>query len=203
MIKSMRLLTFDEQQNTLEETARDYETNWMTEVAMVDNKNFIGTDGSFNMFTLQWNPDALYKEDRTRLEKVGEFHLGESVNRIRRGHLSPQVDSDGPVLHSHIFATVSGVLGVAAQLKPDAWNFFSKVQDAMRQVVTGVGGIKHKEWRSFSNERRTGEAKKFVDGDLIERFLDLDQVSMEKVALIVEVPVEDLAMRIQDMSRFY
>lgn len=51
-------------------------------------------------------------------------------------------------------------------------------QTALRKVVKGVGGLSHAEWRSFENERKVGtgrpeEQRCFVDGDLIEQFLDL------------------------------
>ena len=44
--------------------------------------------------------------------------------------------------------------------------------------MKGVGGLSHSEWRSFENERRIGtgrpeEQRLFVDGDLIEQFLEL------------------------------
>jgi DNA damage-binding protein 1 len=43
------------------------------------------------------------------------------------------------------------------------------------KVVSGVGGLSHDHWRSFHNEHRgrTNEAKNYVDGDLVESFLDL------------------------------
>ena len=52
------------------------------------------------------------------------------------------------------------------------------MQEALRKVVKGVGGLSHSEWRSFENERRIGtgrpeEQRLFVDGDLIEQFLEL------------------------------
>jgi DNA damage-binding protein 1 len=51
-------------------------------------------------------------------------------------------------------------------------------QTCLRKVVKGVGGLSHSEWRTFENERRSGagraeDHRNFVDGDLIEQFLDL------------------------------
>ena len=49
------------------------------------------------------------------------------------------------------------------------------LQDALTKVVGGVGGFSHAKWRSFHNEHRnkTAEARNYVDGDLVESFLDL------------------------------
>lgn len=47
-------------------------------------------------------------------------------------------------------------------------------QSAMRKVVKGVGGFVHAKWRAFTNQYMpSGNSTGFVDGDLIEQFLDL------------------------------
>lgn len=44
----------------------------------------------------------------------------------------------------------------------------------MRKVVKGVGGFDHAQWRSFANQHvAAAPARQFVDGDLVEQFLDL------------------------------
>lgn len=57
----------------------------------------------------------------------------------------------------------------------------------MRKVVKGVGGFDHAQWRAFSNLQRTEPAKNFIDGDLIEQFLDLRWVLGWMVCLCVGV----------------
>ena len=44
-------------------------------------------------------------------------------------------------------------------------------------------------WRSFANEHRSKPAAGFIDGDLLEQFLDLPRDKMETVAAGVEVGV--------------
>ena len=58
-------------------------------------------------------------------------------------------------------------------------SWLATVQECMRQAVKGVGGLSHEEWRSWSSERRTGECRNFIDGDLIEQFLDLNHDTMQ------------------------
>ena len=43
------------------------------------------------------------------------------------------------------------------------------LQDCLRKVIRGVGGIEHSKFRAFANDRRTGEMRNFVDGDLVEQ----------------------------------
>lgn len=77
--------------------------------------------------------------------------------------------------------TVNGVLGVVSPITHEQYIFLEKVQDSLAKVVKGVGGLSHSEWRSFFNDRRTSEASAFIDGDLIESFLDLPKDKMEEV----------------------
>ena len=47
-----------------------------------------------------------------------------------------------------------------------------------------MGGFSHAEWRAFHNEHTEAECRSFVDGDLIEQFLDLKRESMERIAKV-------------------
>jgi len=73
------------------------------------------------------------------------------------------------------------------------------------QVVKGVGGLSHAEWRSFSNEHKVsdGTHNNFIDGDLIESFLDLKKESMDDVAKIMEMPVEELCKKVEELTRLH
>lgn len=53
----------------------------------LDDDTFIGSENSMNLFVAHKNSDAATDEERTKLEMVGEFHLGEFVNRFRHGIL--------------------------------------------------------------------------------------------------------------------
>jgi DNA damage-binding protein 1 len=57
------------------------------------------------------------------------------------------------------------------------------------------------QWRSFSNERKTVEKRNFIDGDLIEAFLDLPHDRMEAIARSVGMSVEDLVKRIESLTQ--
>lgn len=79
------------------------------------------------------------------------------------------------------------------------------VQDCMRQAVNGVGGLSHEEWRSFSSERKKGECKNFIDGDLIEQFADLKRDTMQWVVdrMGNGVTIEELSKTVEELSRLH
>jgi DNA damage-binding protein 1 len=88
----------------------------------------------------------------------------------------------------------------------DQFAFYQKVQLAMTKVIHGVGGFSHAQWRCFCNERKqqaSTEARNFLDGDLIEQFLDLKRDKMEEVAAQVSVHVDELCKRIEELQRLH
>ena len=51
----------------------------------------------------------------------------------------------------------------------------------MTKVIRPVGDFSHPKFRAFDSERRVHPHHGFVDGDLVESFLDLDRTAMELV----------------------
>jgi len=206
LMKSLTLLAYSAEKGALEEIARDCNSNWTTAMEVIDDETFLGAEKECNFFTLKKNSDAATEEEKSRLEVVGEYHLGDMVNCIRRGSLVTKV-GDGDCASAYptlLYATLHGVLGVLAHLPHEQFQFLTKVQSAVSRVVRGVGGFEHAEWRSFHAERRTAEMRGFVDGDLIESFLDLSPEDMEKVVTAIGgTTVEEVTRVIDDLARLH
>lgn len=76
-----------------------------------------------------------------------------------------------------------------------------------------MGKIEHEFWRSFSTERKTEPPYGFIDGDLIESFLDLKRDAMKSVCegLMIddgsgmkrEATVDDLIKTIEELTRIH
>ena len=202
LMKSVSLLRYEPAESAIVELARDFNPNWMTAVDALDDDAYLGAENSFNLFTLRRNSDASTDEERSRLDVAGEFHLGEFVNRFRRGSLVAKARDAGDVrAECTLFGTVNGALGVLATLEKDVFEFALKVQNAMNVVVQGVGGLSHEKWRSFHNEHQTRPARGFVDGDVVERFLDLKKDAAKKVAALAGVSVEEITRRVEALQR--
>jgi DNA damage-binding protein 1 len=80
-----------------------------------------------------------------------------------------------------LFATVDGTLGSILGLDAHTAAFFKTLERAMAKTITPVGDLSHDEFRAFNCERRVHPSHGFIDGDLVESFLDLDRPSMEAV----------------------
>ncbi|CAD7703040.1 unnamed protein product, partial [Ostreobium quekettii] len=205
IMRSMSLLLYKPEEGDLEERARDYNPNWMTSVAVLDDDVYLGAENSNNIFTVRRNSDSAIEEEQSRLEVVGEYHLGEFVNRFQHGSLVMKLaDTELADVPTVLYATVNGQVGVIASLPEGLYLFLEKLQEALRKVIKGVGALDHKSYRMFQNERRTVDAHHFVDGDLIEMFLDLKREKMDEVAaLIGEVSTEDVCKTVEELSRLH
>ncbi|OAY75001.1 DNA damage-binding protein 1a [Ananas comosus] len=204
LMKSISLLIYKHEEGAIEERARDYSANWMTALEILDDDIYLGAENNFNLFTVRRNSDAATDEERGRLEVVGEYHLGEFVNRFRHGSLVMRLpDSEAGRIPTVIFGTVNGVIGVVASLPHDQYLFLERLQSNLVKVIKGVGGLSHEQWRSFNNEKKTADARNFLDGDLIESFLDLSRSRMEEVSKAMGVPVEELCRRVEEMTRLH
>lgn len=204
LMKSISLLIYKHEEGAIEERARDYNANWMSAVEILDDDIYLGAENSFNIFTVRKNSEGATDEERGRLDVVGEYHLGEFINRFRHGSLVMRLpDSDVGQIPTAIFGSVNGVIGVIASLPHEQYVFLEKLQTSLRKVIKGVGGLSHEQWRSFNNEKKTVEAKNFLDGDLIESFLDLNRSKMDEISKQMSVSVEELCKRVEELTRLH
>eukprot|EP01041_Mallomonas_annulata_P009800 gene9800-20388_t len=230
LMRSVTLLHYRSMDGTLEEVARDYNANYMRAVEALDEDFALGCEDLGNLFVVKRQTDATTEEERSRMEVHAEIHLGDYVNVFRHGSLNSQPaenDLDGvgagsPTQKSVLFGTVTGALGAIMTLSEASFRFFSALERAVNLVIPGVGGLSHSEWRSFFNNRKQAPQRNFVDGDMVEIFLDLKEEDMalavrhlngdlasslslsSSSATVTEGPfsVDDVVRRVEEMSLY-
>ncbi|TPX39150.1 hypothetical protein SeLEV6574_g07407 [Synchytrium endobioticum] len=213
MMKSVSVLRLGAD-DALEEVAKDYSTHWMTAVQMLDDETYLGGDSMYNLLAWRKRSEGVTDEDRQRLELIGEWHLADQVNRFRQGSLVIQLpDSQPPAIPRFLFCTLTGTLGVICTLSDDMFALLSQVEANLSNVIKGVGGLDHAEYRSFIDERRIGRpgGKNFVDGDFVERILELDEARLLRViegngmdeTSKLNMTSEALVRLIEDLNRLH
>lgn len=201
LMKSMSLLVYKPSVGRIEEVSRDYQPNWMTAVSILDGETFLGAENSFNIFSVRKSNDAAPDEEKLRLEPCGAFHVGDLVNRFRQGSLIMRLpDAEAATLQSTLYCTVNGAIGVVATIAEETYTFFQKLQETMAKT-RGVGGFMHSEYRAFQTERRTDNARNFVDGDLIEQFLDWAPERQAETAAALGFDVATIIARIEAIGQ--
>lgn len=104
---------------------------------------------------------------------MGSFHIGGTINRICNGSISKP--GTPPILSSVLAATSDGGIHLLVSLPHSITNFATKLESLMANVLHGVGHLPHTDWRAPDfGGGRCSHATGVIDGDFIERFLELD-----------------------------
>ncbi|KAJ1882680.1 DNA damage-binding protein 1a [Coemansia sp. RSA 486] len=121
-----------------------------------------------------------------RLVVEGRWHLGDQINVIRPGSLVMDIpdpefpDCFRPQL---VYGTLNGSIGVMASVENGKLGrILDRLQVNMAQMLPTPGLWSYQSWRAYSSDKRDCDSFGFLDGDLIEGFLDL---STEMQQLVV------------------
>jgi DNA damage-binding protein 1 len=244
LLQSITMLRLNSAESKLEEVARDFSSNYMRAIEIVDDNTFLGAEDHQNIFLVRRTGGTLKDEAETgRLEHFAEYHTGEQINVFCHGTLSNRpaeqaenglvvaqsgasiasvVDVETPQFsgsrgQSILFGTCSGAIGCILTIDEATFKFVSALEKCIQSVVHGIGGLSHVEWRSFVNDRKYGSKLNFVDGDLVEMFLELSVSDMAKVVSLLNdeldvlsgtvefsaMTIEQVQSRVEELSRYH
>uniref|UniRef100_H2YRS0 DNA damage-binding protein 1 n=1 Tax=Ciona savignyi TaxID=51511 RepID=H2YRS0_CIOSA len=211
LMRSMSILNYKHVEGNLDEIARDYSPNWMTAVEILDDDNFLGAENFYNVFICQKDSGATTDEERSKLRETALFHIGDSINIFRHGSLVMQNvgESAVPATGHILYGTVHGSIGVITTVNEDLYSFLHSIQTRLAKTIKSVGNIDHE---SFCTGEKTAAHRGFVDGDLVECFLDLGREKMAEVAKGLTIKesgteraatVDDLIKAVEEMNRIH
>ncbi|KAF9197041.1 DNA damage-binding protein 1a [Haplosporangium sp. Z 11] len=208
LIRSMALLRYTDKK--IVEIARDTNTDMLMAVEMIDDDTFIASDNASSIFSMVKNTETTSEDEAKRLLWSGGWHLSDQVNQFKHGSLvMANQEGDAPATPKLLFVTVSGAIGVVATLTKDMYELFHHLETNLSKVIKGVGGLDHTSWRTFRSHAKTLPSENFVDGDLIELFLDLSQDEVNHVlegpdgCQPIKVPVDELTRLVEELSRLH
>lgn len=101
---------------------------------------------------------------------------------------------------------------VFADIRPEHQSLLLQFQENLAGVVKTLGqadnapgaGLSFMSWRGFRNAKRAADAPfRFVDGELIERFLDLDEAKQEAVVAGLGPTVENMRNLVEELKRMH
>lgn len=189
LMRSMTLLQYKQMEGSFEEIARDYEPNWMTAIEVLDDDTFLGAENNNNLFVCQKDSAATTDEDRQQMPEMAQYHLGDLVNVFRHGSLVMQNvgERTTPTQGCVLYGTVSGAIGLLTQIPTDFYELLHSLQERLTHTIKSVGKIEHSFWRSFNSDMKSEPAEGFIDGDLVESFLDLTREKMKETVMGLEV----------------
>ncbi|PLB44514.1 hypothetical protein P170DRAFT_392818 [Aspergillus steynii IBT 23096] len=207
LMKSVCLVEYKEGENglpdTLTEVARHFQTVWATCVACIGQDTFLESDAEGNLIVLRRNLSGVEEDDKRRLEVTGEISLGEMVNRIRPVNI--QQLASVTVTPRAFLGTVEGSIYLFAIINPEHQDFLMRLQATMASKLESFGDLPFNEFRGFRNMvRESKEPYRFVDGELIERFLTCEPSLQEEIVDAVGVMnVPDVKIMIEALRRLH
>ncbi|KAI8100016.1 CPSF A subunit region-domain-containing protein [Halteromyces radiatus] len=208
-MQSISLVKLNDQDTSAMTTiANDYNANWMTAVKMVADDVYIGAEMSHNLFTMKTpSQKSIGSNDGSgesiRMDVVGEYHLGDLINRMHHGTLADEMDTLTKTRDTWtiVYATVNGAIGTMMGISEEEYEYLLTVQERLLEISPPIGQLDYASWRAFNNGTRTGAARNYIDGDLIERFLLLSKKEQEQVVEPFPFSVEELQSEIEKFSQ--
>lgn len=188
--------------DTLEETARHYETTWGTAVVEVDDNTYLESDAEGNLIVLSQETAGFSDEDRRRLRVTSDIQLGEMVNRMR--HIDIQPTPGAIVIPRAFLGTVEGSIYLFALITPAKQDLLMRLQENMAELVQSPGNVPFNSYRAFKTAVRVAEEpNRFVDGELVERFLECSNELQESIVEGLGVDVEEVKGMVEALKRLH
>ncbi|CAF3984446.1 unnamed protein product, partial [Adineta steineri] len=213
LMKSITVLRYNTDEGKFEEIAHDVQPQWTMACEFFDDDTFICAEDGGNLISCHKDSGSTKENERNVLKELGLCHLGENINVFRHGCLVTQqtAESSISVDTCTLMGGVSGYIGLLLQLTPSLYQLLMSVQLALAEYVPSVGKIDHGTWRSFESDGRSDVSCGFVDGDLIETYLDLPK-SVQQDLIIdlrgenntqINATVEELVKIIEELARIH
>ncbi|KAM5432742.1 hypothetical protein MferCBS31731_007366 [Microsporum ferrugineum] len=188
-----------------EEVARHYQTLWSTAVGHIEENVYLLAEAEGNLVVLQRNTTGVTESDRKRLQPTSEMRLGEMVNRIHP--ITVQAPAKAAVSARALLATVDGSIYLFGLINPTYIDLLLRLQAIMASVTVSPGEIPFTKYRAFrTTVRQSDEPFRFVDGELIERFLGCAPSTQEEIASRLDdqnITVASLKEMIDELRRMH
>lgn len=89
-----------------------------------------------------------------------------------------------------LYGTAQGCIGLVIQLSPILFAFLKEVQERISQIIMPVGSFNHESWRAYKDDaQKVRVSRNFIDGELVETFIDLSAEEKACVCDGLRMPV--------------
>ena len=221
----------DGEEPKLVQRARHSAAVWATSVAHIEGDSWLEADAQGNLIVLRYNRQGLTDEQKQRMDMTSEISLGEMVNRIRKisveaspnavmvpkaflGTVGQKAFAHNSERSANLSMQVEGAIYMFGTIAPDALDLLIRFQSNLAPFVKAPGviqdagdgqpSIDFHTYRSFRNAEREGDGPfRFVDGELIERFLDVDEQTQQQICEGLGPSVEAMRNMVEELRRMH
>lgn len=99
---------------------------------------------------------------------------------------------------------VEGGIYMFGTVAPQVQDLLLRFQAKVADVIKTAGGIEFRTFRAFRNAEREGDGPfRFLDGELLERFLDVDEATQAAICQGLGPTVEDMRNIVEELRRMH
>lgn len=99
-----------------------------------------------------------------------------------------------PINGCVLYGTCNGAIGIVTQIPQDFYDFLHGLEERLKKIIKSVGKIDHTYYRNYQINTKVEPSEGFIDGDLIESFLDLNRDKMREAVNGLEVCRNSLSL---------
>ncbi|KAI1079128.1 mono-functional DNA-alkylating methyl methanesulfonate N-term-domain-containing protein [Whalleya microplaca] len=207
LMKSMTLVEYtpptdDGEVAKLTEVSRHYQSVWATALCHVEQDSWLEADAQGNLMVLRRNLAGVTIEDKRRMDITSEMNLGEMVNKMRK--IKVDASEHAIVVPQAFIGTIEGGVYLFGTIAPNYQDLLIRFQARLADVIETTGNILFSKYRSFRNEERESDGPfRFIDGELLERFLDIDDEKQQEICAGLGPDVEAMRNLVEELKRMH
>ena len=198
LYRSIVLYSYDANNDKFSEICRDYNLTWVYGISQYQNNLLYISDIDGNIVTLEKNNQPKSDQEKFRFERRAYFNLGERINSLVMTNiknyklflLSSENDkydiindnenyfennNNEEELKVTYFGTLEGSVGIIVSLNKEVFDFLKALQNLIIKKMHNNGNFNYQKWRSFKDGFSLKTSKGFIEGQIIEDFLNFDE----------------------------
>ena len=210
LYRSIVLYSYDANNDKLNEICRDYNLTWVYSISQYKNNLLYISDIDGNIISLEKNIHPKSDQENFKFERRAYYNLSERINSMvmttiknqRLYLLSPDnnkysiIESEN--LEDNIpeevnvtyYGTMEGSVGVIISLKKEVFDFLKALESAIIKRMKNFGNFDYDKWRSFKDGFNVKKAVGFVEGNIVEDFLNYDDILKTSIIKELQFPCD-------------
>ena len=202
LYRSIVLYSYDVNNDKFSEICRDYNLTWVYGISQYQNNLLYISDIDGNIVTLEKNNQPKSDQEKFKFERRAYFNLGERINSLvmtsiknHNLYLISSENNQFDINNSNnynfneksintnneeqikvtYFGTLEGSVGVIFSLNKEVFDFLKALQNLIIKKMHNNGNFSYQKWRSFKDGFNLKTSKGFIEGEIIEDFLNYDE----------------------------
>jgi hypothetical protein len=229
LYKSIMLYNYDITNDKLTEESRDYNLTWIFNILQCFPNLIYITDIDDNIITLEKIYHSKNEKEKLKLERKSYFNYGERINILKSTEIINKdlasltiktSNEEGIELYNYkaikndslesvkitYFGTKEGSVGYIIPLNKEIYEFLYILQEILIKKLNNNGGFNYKRWRSFKDGYISNEAKGYIEGEIISKFLSIDDAHKNIIVKEMNYPwkksISEIVHIIETLNKF-